>query len=72
MAEKSLCLNQRFEVTGKEVCGIVACLGIAMFAFGKLIGAILAEPKGKNNGTVQGNLYFQVCILIRVTGFRCG
>jgi dynactin 1 len=62
MAEKSLRLNQRVEVTGKDVRGIVAYVGSTMFASGKWIGVILDDPKGKNNGTVQGKSYFQVNI----------
>ena len=62
MAEKSLRLNQRVEVTGKDVRGIVAYVGSTMFASGKWIGVILDEPRGKNNGTVQGKTYFQVNI----------
>jgi dynactin complex subunit len=62
MAEKSVRLNQRVEVTGKDVRGIVAYVGTTMFASGKWIGVILDEPKGKNNGTVQGRSYFQVNI----------
>lgn len=62
MAEKSLRLNQRVEVTGKDAHGIVAYVGSTMFAGGKWIGVILDEPKGKNNGTVQGKSYFQVNI----------
>ena len=64
MAEKSLRLNQRVEVTGKDVRGIVAYVGSTMFASGKWIGVILDEPKGKNNGTVQGKSYFQVNISV--------
>jgi dynactin 1 len=62
MSEKSLRLNQRVEVTGKDVRGIVAYIGSTMFASGKWIGVVLDEPKGKNNGTVQGKAYFQVSI----------
>lgn len=62
MAEKSLRLNQQVEVTGKDVRGVVAYVGSTMFASGKWIGVILDEPKGKNNGTVQGKSYFQVNI----------
>jgi dynactin 1 len=62
MAEKSVRLNQRVEVTGKDVRGVVAYIGSTMFASGKWIGIILDEPKGKNNGTVQGRSYFQVNI----------
>ena len=64
MAEKSLRLNQRVEVTGKDVRGIVAYVGSTMFASGKWIGVILDEPKGKNNGSVQGKSYFQVNIIM--------
>ena len=63
MAERSLRLNQRVEVTGKDVRGVVAYVGTTKFATGKWIGIILDEPKGKNNGTVQGKTYFQVSIL---------
>jgi dynactin complex subunit len=66
MAEKSLRLNQRVEVTGKDVRGIVAYVGTTMFASGKWIGVVLDEPKGKNNGTVQGKSYFQVNIHSRL------
>ena len=61
MAERSLRLNQRVEVTGKDVRGIVAYIGTTKFASGKWIGIILDEPKGKNSGIVQGKSYFQVC-----------
>ena len=64
MAERSLRLNQHVEVTGKDVRGIVAYVGSTMFASGKWIGVILDEPKGKNNGTVQGKSYFQVNISV--------
>ncbi|PSN47787.1 hypothetical protein C0J52_08169 [Blattella germanica] len=60
MSERSLRLNQRVEVTGKDVCGAVAYVGTTKFATGKWIGIILDEPKGKNNGTVQGKIYFQI------------
>ncbi|XP_067011702.2 dynactin subunit 1 isoform X2 [Anabrus simplex] len=59
MAERSLKIGQRVEVTGKEVRGQVAYVGSTMFSSGKWIGVILDEPKGKNSGTVQGKTYFQ-------------
>lgn len=56
----SIVVGQRVEVTGKDVQGTVAYVGTTLFASGKWIGIILDEPKGKNNGTVQGKSYFQV------------
>uniref|UniRef100_A0A1B6KU69 Dynactin subunit 1 n=1 Tax=Graphocephala atropunctata TaxID=36148 RepID=A0A1B6KU69_9HEMI len=55
----SLQIGHRVEVTGKGVQGEVAYLGTTGFATGKWVGVILDEPKGKNNGTVQGKNYFQ-------------
>ncbi|XP_063233174.1 dynactin subunit 1 isoform X2 [Bacillus rossius redtenbacheri] len=52
-------VNQRVEVTGKDVQGVVAYVGTTLFSSGKWIGVILDEPKGKNNGTVKGKTYFQ-------------
>ncbi|XP_014272429.1 dynactin subunit 1 isoform X4 [Halyomorpha halys] len=54
----TLQIGQRVEVTGKNVQGEVAYVGSTMFASGKWIGIILDEPKGKNNGTIQGKAYF--------------
>ena len=56
----TLQIGQRVEVTGKNVQGDVAYVGTTMFATGKWIGIILNEPKGKNNGTIQGKAYFHV------------
>lgn len=56
----SLQIGSRVEVTGKGSEGNVAYIGTTAFAPGKWIGVILDEPKGKNNGTVQGRSYFQV------------
>ncbi|KAL6740016.1 hypothetical protein Aduo_013407 [Ancylostoma duodenale] len=43
------------EKTGK---GRVAFCGEVQFAEGEWVGVILDEPRGKNNGTVQGVQYF--------------
>lgn len=59
----SLQIGSRVEVTGKDSQGTVAFIGTTSFAAGKWIGVILDDPKGKNNGSVQGKSYFQVSIL---------
>jgi len=51
-------LGDRVEVIGKEVQGKVAYVGTTQFSSGKWIGLILDEPKGKNDGSVQGKSYF--------------
>ncbi|VDQ02942.1 unnamed protein product [Trichobilharzia regenti] len=58
MAEAKLRVGCRVEVTGKDVFGTVAFVGATQFSPGKWVGVILDEPKGKNNGTVQGKRYF--------------
>ncbi|XP_059611897.1 dynactin subunit 1 isoform X3 [Phlebotomus argentipes] len=58
MSEKNLKVGQRVEVTGKDVRGQVAYVGMTSFATGKWIGVILDEAKGKNNGTIKGTTYF--------------
>lgn len=51
-------VGTRVEVVGKEVKGRVAYVGTTAFSSGKWVGVILDEPKGRNNGTVQGRTYF--------------
>lgn len=62
MSEPNLKLGQRVEVNGKDALGVIAYVGHTSFAAGKWVGVILNEPKGKNNGSVRGQTYFQVCI----------
>lgn len=56
----NLVIGSRVEVTGKGSLGTVAFIGTTQFATGKWIGVILDEPKGKNNGIINGKQYFQV------------
>lgn len=51
-------VGSRVEVIGKGERGTVAYVGATLFATGKWVGVILDEPKGKNDGTVQGKRYF--------------
>lgn len=60
MSETSIKVGQKVEVIGKDVRGVVAYIGNTSFATGKWIGLILNVAKGKNNGTVKGQQYFQV------------
>lgn len=55
-------VGSKVELTGKNIQGTVAFIGMTSFASGKWIGVVLDEPKGKNNGTVQGKAYFDVSI----------
>ncbi|TRY77114.1 hypothetical protein TCAL_00046, partial [Tigriopus californicus] len=54
----SVKLGQRVQIKDKDLVGQVAFVGMTEFATGKWIGIILEEPKGKNNGSVQGKAYF--------------
>lgn len=60
MKMSSLKVGQRVEVVGKDVQGVIAFYGPTSFASGRWIGVKLDEPKGKNNGSVKGHVYFQV------------
>ncbi|XP_039189757.1 dynactin subunit 1 isoform X4 [Crotalus tigris] len=55
---KPLKVGARVEVIGKGHRGTVAYVGATLFATGKWVGVILDEPRGKNDGTVQGRRYF--------------
>lgn len=44
-----------------DTLGTVAFMGTTHFSQGKWIGVVLDEKKGKNNGSVLGKSYFQVC-----------
>lgn len=57
-------VGRRVELVGKGVQGVIAYVGKTNFAAGHWIGLILDEPKGKNNGTVQGHEYFKVLNLL--------
>jgi dynactin 1 len=54
-------LGVTVEVTvGKDKLGrgVVRFIGPTSFASGRWVGVELAEPNGKNDGTVQGTRYF--------------
>ncbi|XP_036406874.1 dynactin subunit 1-like [Megalops cyprinoides] len=55
---KPIKVGSLVEVIGKGHRGTVAYIGATLFATGKWVGVILEEPKGKNDGTVQGKRYF--------------
>ncbi|KAJ7422247.1 dynactin subunit 1-like isoform X3 [Pitangus sulphuratus] len=55
---RPLKVGSRVEVIGKGHRGTVAYVGATLFATGKWVGVILDEPRGKNDGTVQGRKYF--------------
>ena len=52
-------VGQKVHVREKDVSGAVAYVGNTEFAPGVWVGIILDEPKGKNNGSVQGKAYFE-------------
>lgn len=52
-------IGGRVVVKDKNLEGSVRYVGTTLFAPGKWIGIELDEPKGKNNGIIQGKTYFQ-------------
>lgn len=60
MSEPKFRVGQKVEVAGKNIRGEIAYIGMTTFATGKWAGIVLSEPKGKNNGTIQGTSYFTV------------
>ncbi|XP_044734295.1 dynactin subunit 1 isoform X2 [Chrysoperla carnea] len=59
MSEATFKIGRRVLVPSKECRGTISYVGFPTFASGKWIGVILDEPKGKNDGTVKGQQYFQ-------------
>lgn len=55
---KPIIVGGRVFVKDKNLEGVVKFVGTTHFAPGKWIGIHLAEPKGKNNGSIQGKAYF--------------
>lgn len=55
----TLQIGSRVEVVGKHLLGRVVFIGETEFSPGKWIGVVLDEPRGKNNGIVQGKEYFR-------------
>ncbi|XP_005183529.1 dynactin subunit 1 [Musca domestica] len=59
MSEKNIKVGARIELTGKDLQGTIAFVGMTTFAVGKWVGVVLDEPKGKNNGSIKGTVYFE-------------
>ena len=59
MSEKNIKVGARVELTGKDLQGTIAYVGMTSFAVGKWVGVVLDEPKGKNNGSIKGQSYFE-------------
>lgn len=53
-------VGQRVEIVKNGLRGEIAYIGMTGFSTGQWAGVILDEPKGKNNGSIQGNSYFTV------------
>lgn len=56
---KNIVVGARVEVHNRDMTGTVVFVGMTAFASGKWVGLVLDEPKGKNNGTINGQSYFQ-------------
>lgn len=67
MSEATFKIGRRVLVPSKECRGTISYVGFPTFASGKWIGVILDEPKGKNDGTVKGQQYFQVRFCRNIT-----
>ncbi|KAL9911330.1 dynactin subunit 1 isoform 1-T2 [Glossina fuscipes fuscipes] len=59
MSEKNIKVGARVELTGRQLQGTVAYVGMTGFAVGKWVGVVLDEPQGRNNGTIRGQAYFE-------------
>lgn len=72
MNDRLLRTGQRIEVSGKDVRGSIAYIGMTSFAVGKWVGVILDEPRGKNNGSIKGQTYFSVSLVaVRRENGKC-
>ncbi|XP_035206506.1 dynactin subunit 1-like [Stegodyphus dumicola] len=56
--EEKIKIGSRVLVLGKDLKGTVAFIGYTKFSAGKWFGVVLDEPKGKNNGCIDGIKYF--------------
>lgn len=70
MSSHQLKIDKRVKVVGKDVQGTIAFIGPTSFAADTWIGLKLDEPKGKNNGSVQGVEYFKVGTTKSITAIR--
>lgn len=66
MSVPKIRIGQKVAIAGKNVRGEVVYIGETDFASGKWAGVILTEPKGRNNGTVEGKTYFSVSSIISI------
>ncbi len=59
LSDRAPKVGARVKLKDKDLLGQVVYVGLTEFAAGKWIGVVLDEPKGKNNGIVQGKEYFR-------------